>query len=203
MRIRAVFVVLAITSMLLLPVCSGDSTTSPPPEDEPTPTDGVDFAYVTDGAAAVTADISAAGGKITATAGDGIVYTLDVAPGAVTSTVSVTMTPLTSLSITDVEISTASPAAAPRAASSCYKGVVFEPSGVTFDTPAVLTMTFPPGAAVCDLDGNFRVVYFEPAWNAYEIMPTTFDDGANTLACPVTHFSVFGTDDPGHGAWKG
>jgi hypothetical protein len=195
MRIRAVFATLTITSMVLFPVCSGDSTTDPIIEKE-TPIDGVDIAYETDAAAAVTADITSAGGKITATASDGIVYALDVAPGAVTSTVSVTMTPLKSFTVTDVDISTTSAAGAPRASTGCYKGVVFEPAGTEFDTLAVLTMTYPPGTAVCDLDANFRVVYFEPAWNAYEIMPTTFDDGANTLTCPITHFSIFGTDDP-------
>lgn len=195
MRIRAVFALLTIISLLFLSVCSDESTTGPVEEEE-TPLDGVDFAYETDDAAAITADITSAGGRITVTASDGIVYALNVAPGAVTSTVSVTMTPLESLDITDVDASAVSAAGAPRASSGCYKGVVFEPAGVEFDTLAVLTMTFPSGAAVCDLDANFRVVYFEPSWNAYEIMPTTVDDGANTLTCPITHFSVFGTDDP-------
>jgi hypothetical protein len=192
MRIRAALALLTITSLLLLPVCSDDSTTGP---EVKTPTGGVTFTYETDDAAAVSADITSAGGVVTATASDGVVYVLDVAPGAVTSTVSVTMTPLKSLTISDIDASTASAAGAPRASSGCYKGVVFEPAGVEFDTLAVLTMTFPSGTAVCDLDANFRVVYFEPAWNAYEIMPTTFDDGANRLTCPITHFSVFGTDD--------
>jgi hypothetical protein len=196
MRIRAAFAILTITSLLLLPVCSDDSTTGPEEEEEETPTGGVTIAYQTDDAATVTNDITSAGGKITATASDGVIYSLDVAPGAVTSTVSVTMTPLKSLTISEIDASTASAAGAPSGSSDCYKGVVFGPAGVEFDTLAVLTMTFPSGTAVCDLDANFRVVYFEPSWNAYEIMPTTFDDGANTLACPITHFSIFGTDDP-------
>jgi hypothetical protein len=175
---------------------SDESTTGPENEDTGS-SDGLTIAYATDDDAAVTGDItSGSGGTLETTASDGVIYKLVVPPDAVSSTVTATMTPLASLAITDAGASGGSAPAAAPAASVCHKGVVLEPSGVEFEPPAVLTMTFPGGSSGCDLETDYRVVYFESSWNTYEILSTTLDDGANELTCDITHFSVFGTDNP-------
>ena len=195
MSIRNLFSILTILTLLVCAGCSNESTTGPENGDAGS-SNGVVISYEVDAAAAVTGDItSGSGGELTATATDGVVYKLTVPANAVASTVTVTMTPLASLTITDTGDSGGSAQAAPTS-SDCQKGVIFEPSGIEFDLPAFLTMTFPGGGSGCDLDTEYRVVYFESSWNAYEIMSTTLDDGANKLTCPITHFSVFGTDNP-------
>jgi len=199
MSIVKIISIFAILALLVWGGCSNDSTTEPELGDEGT-SDGLAIAYETDAAAAVTGDItSSSGGTLETTAADGVVYKLVVPPNAVSTTVAATMTPLASLTITDAGVSGAPGASAPASApasSDCHKGVVFEPSGAQFDLPAVLTMTFPGGGSGCDLESDYRVVYFESSWNTYEIMSTTLDDGANKLTCDITHFSIFGTDDP-------
>jgi hypothetical protein len=190
--IRNLYLILAILTLLVWAGCSSQSTTGPDNDDTGS-SDGLAIAYVTDAAAAVTSDITVgSGGTLETTASDGVVYKLVVPPNAISSTVTATMAPLASLTITDTGAS-GGPAAAP---SDCHKGVVLEPSGAEFNPPAVLTMTFPGGGSGCDLETDHRVVYFESSWNAYEILSTTLDDGANKLTCDITHFSVFGTDNP-------
>jgi hypothetical protein len=196
MSIRNLFSIFTILALLAWAGCSSESTTAPENGNTGS-SDGLTIAYATDPAAAVTGDItSGSGGTLETTATDGVVYKLVVPPNAVSSTVTVTMTPLASLTITDAGASGGSAPAAAPASSDCHKGVVFEPSGAEFDPPAVLTMTFPGGGSGCDLETDYRVVYFESSWNTYEILSTTLDDGANKLTCDITHFSVFGTDNP-------
>lgn len=196
MSVRDLSSILAILPLLVWVGCSSESTIDPGNGNPPSP-NGVVISYVADAATAVTGDITpGSGGELTATATDGVVYRLTVPANAVASTVTVTMTPLATLTITDKNASGGSAPTAALAAADCQKGVIFEPLHTQFDVPAVLTMTFPDGGSGCDLDTGHRVVYFEPAWDSYEIMSTTLDDGANKLTCSITHFSIFGTDNP-------
>jgi hypothetical protein len=178
--------------------CSGcsDSGTGPDAEIPPVVYGGLVIGYITDDAAAASGDISPeAGGTVVATGSNGVAYTLAVSPGAVGSMETVTITPLSKLTIgikDSSEVDT----------SACLVGAMFEPTGLVFDSTAVLTVTYSKSGLNCTLTDEFCIVHIDSSEAFYEIIPTTVNPGVPSLTCTITHFSGYGTDDPDYGFLK-
>ena len=73
-------------------------------------------------------------------------------------------------------------------------GVWLEPAGLEFDSTVVLTITFPDTASG-GIGGDLRGIFIDPDRTFYTIMPTDIDTVASVLACTLSHFSIYGTDD--------
>jgi len=191
---RSSLLIVAVLMILLAAGCT-DSTTTP--EDEEVPGAGfVVIEYEAEAASASSGEITpSGGGTVVATGGNGVVFSLEVSPGAVDAAATITITPLSYLSITD------GPAGNPDT-TECQQGALFEPAGLIFDSTAVLTITFPQSGVDCDLDGDYRIVSIDSASTFYEIMPTLYTGGVSALCCTLTHFSGYGTDDPGYDRLK-
>jgi hypothetical protein len=197
---------------LVLALVAGCTTESDrDPEDERLETGNVlDISYVTDDGRKATGTITPeSGGTVQTVGADGVVFDLTIGPGAVDSSLAVTITPFSSLSIEVIEPQTSAGSngllsvgvpGTPRRSSVqpdtiCIRGAYFQPDGLTFDSTAVLTVTFPQQGFDCDLD-DIAIVSVDSSESLYEILPTTFDADANALACTLAHFSGWGTHGP-------
>lgn len=177
-----------VAALALLPA-GCDETVTEPEEGEMT-YGALIMSYEADVGSAESGEITPEeGGELSATGLDGVTYTLDVCPGAIESSTVVTITPLKELSICSmdsVHVDT----------SDCIVGALFEPDGLEFGSPAVLTITFPESGLDCTLDEYFCVVSIDSSSAFYEMLPTVIDYGVPSLTCTLTHFSGYGTHDP-------
>jgi hypothetical protein len=203
-------VILLSIGLILIAGCSAESD-QVPEEEHLGAVDVLDISYVTDDGRKATATITPeSGGTVQAVNADGVVFDLTVGPGAIDSSLAVTITPFSLLSIKENEppASAASngvlsvgvsgaprPNSAQQQEAACVCGAYFEPDGLTFDSTAVLTVTFPQQGFDCDWD-EISIVSVDSSESLYEILPTTFDAGANALACTLAHFSGWGTHGP-------
>jgi hypothetical protein len=186
-----------IFSVLILFLAAGctDSTTTPE-EEEIQETGFVVIDYTVDAASASSGEITpSGGGTVIATGSNGVEFRLAVSPGAVDAAITVTISPFSYLSITDGNSGIPD-------TTECQQGALFEPTGQTFDSTAVLTITFPQSGVDCDLDGDYRIISIDSASTFYEILPTLYTGGVSALCCTLTHFSGYGTDDPGYDRLK-
>ncbi|HSG27078.1 MAG TPA: hypothetical protein VLA34_01270, partial [Candidatus Krumholzibacterium sp.] len=170
--------------------CS-DTGTSPNGDDPPddTGTGGLVISYVSEPGNAASGEVTPeSGGTIEATGSGGVIYSLEIYPGALDSTYTITVTPLSSLRISTMDSSVVD-------SSDCLQGALFEPEGLEFDSTAVLTITFPPSGLDCTLDDGFRIVSIDSSSAFYEIIPTEVFPMTSSLVCTLTHFSGYGTDD--------
>lgn len=195
---KSSLLIFAVLAAFLAAGCASSTTT--PEEEELTKTGYVSIDYEADAASASSGEITpAGGGTVFATGNNGVVFSLEVSPGAVDNPVTVTITPLRYLSIID---SYTDGTAGNPDTTDCQQGALFEPTGQIFDSTAVLTITFPQSGVDCDLDINCRIVSIDSASTFYEILPTFYASGASALSCTLTHFSGYGTDDPGYDRLK-
>lgn len=186
--------IFAVLVFFMVAGCTVSTTT--PEEEEVTKPSYIIIDYEADDGNASSGEITpTGGGTVIATGSNGVVFSLEVYPDAVDTTVTVTITPLSYLSITNNNTggTTANPDT-----TDCQEGALFEPAGQIFDSTAVLTITFPQSGVDCDLDGYYRIVSIDSASAFYEILPTLYAAGSSALCCTLTHFSGFGTDDPGY-----
>ena len=184
--------ILFIIVIILLP--HGCSTTTEPEKELQVP-GGFEFDFAIDDARAVSGDATPAGGvTIDCADADGVAYSLEVWPGAVSQTTTITMTPLRYLTITEIEPASAAASPAPSAEEGCNVGVWLEPAGLELDSLVVLTITF-PDTVTCGVGENLRGIFIDPDRTFYAIVPTDVDTLASTLACTLSHFSLYGTDD--------
>jgi len=191
---RFVTYLLAITSIVLLLNC-GDNATAPGDDTGggngggPTGRGGLFFDYdVEDENSASGVATPALGGTIQATGSNGVVYSLQVPPAAVEADETITITPLADLTITTIDSTV-------RDSSDCLQGALFEPDGLEFDEPAVLTITWPAAGLDCIPTGDYSIVLIDDTSAFYEIIPTEADLAARTLTCSLSHFSGYITDD--------
>jgi hypothetical protein len=189
-----ILVILSI--IVILPFGCSETTTAPEEEERLLPAgSGFEFDYRTDDALAVSGYVTpAGGGTIGCTGANGVTYSLEVWPGAVATTTTVTMTPLEYLTISEIQQGVTASAPVGTAEDGCNVGVWLEPAGLEFDSTVVLTITFPDTVS-CGVTGALRGVFIDPDRTFYTIMPTDIDTVASVLACTLSHFSIYGTDD--------
>jgi hypothetical protein len=182
-----------ILALLLLLTCSKKSTN--PPDDNNPPIDTTfSVSYSADEARAVQQNISAqSGGSVTATDKDGVQFQLDIPPNALQSDTAVKITPLSSLRITGPGGSGCSGCGGTDSLC-CYKGALFEPSGLLLDSPATLTITFPPGTEL-PFQERPVIVFLDSASDRYEVEYTQIDTLSRSLTAQIVHFSGYATDD--------
>ena len=184
------FLVLFLILVLYLFNCSDNPVEVD--ESEPFPV-GVVMSYSTDGETQVSGPCSPiSGATYYVTGSNGVTYDFSVAPEAVESEVTITITPFSEVSIrTEMSDGTLGE---PNT-TACLVGALFEPEGLEFDSTAVLTVTFPNGFE-CAMSDTLRIVCLDSSKAFYEIMETEMNEMEGTLSCTLTHFSGYGTYDP-------
>lgn len=180
-----------VLCLVILPVGCSDTTTDPNGDDphDDTGIGGLVISYESEPANAESGEVTPeGGGTVVATGSNGVEYSLEVYPHALDSTYTITVTPLSSLIISTMDSTV-------QDSAGCIQGALFEPSGLEFDSTAILTITYPANGLDCTLDEGFRIVSIDSASSFYEIIPTVVDLGTPSLVCTLTHFSGYGTDD--------
>jgi hypothetical protein len=119
-----------------------------------------------------TATISTTGGQVATTASNGLAYSLAFPAGAVAAATTVSITPLVS-------------AANVPGVGSFALGLRAEPSGLTFSTPATLSIALPTGMAVSP--GGYAALISSDQGRRLEVVPIALAD--RTLTVRVPHFS--------------
>ncbi len=129
--------------------------------------------FTADEAAAGQATITlAAGGTVTAKAGDGSTFTLTVPPGAVDADTVVKMTPLT-----DVKgFATTAP----------FVAVRLDPDGTQFAQPAKLEITSPSAAPIKEQ------FLFQAAHDGTGVASAAVDPSSTAIVMYLSHFSIAG-----------
>jgi hypothetical protein len=180
-----------LAALFLIASGCSDSINSPDDTtDDGSTAGGLRISYQADDAMAASGQVTpAGGGTVAATGADGITYTLYISPAAVDTEVTVTVTPLSTLTISRLDTGLPD-------TSACVRGALFEPSGLEFDAPAVLTISYPSGVTPCTLSPDFRIVSLDSSSAFIEIIPTTVDINVPALSCTLSHFSGYGADDP-------
>jgi len=131
-----------------------------------------------------TSQVGPAGGQVTATAADGTQFTLLVPPGALQQTVAIQVTPATFTGLT-------------ATVERFRGGVLLEPSGLTFQHPATLSITPPGGLGEYgDLVGFVFDEGGTPSWQ----LPRLNETGTSFLLS-VPHFSGGGHAQASPNAW--
>lgn len=171
--------------------CQGEDPVGPgenPPVEQP-----IKISYAADDGRAVSRSVTAAvGDELSATDNAGVSFTLIIPPRALPSDLTITMTPLASLSITGAGGDTCLSC---DGGDCCHRGVLIEPSGVQLDSTATLVVRYPDGSGF-PFDGAGLVVYVDSTTAAYESLPTQTDTLNHTLTASLRHFSGYGTDEP-------
>jgi hypothetical protein len=186
--------VLILASCLVLLTCSRDVTN--PNEDDNAPQTRKPFSivYTVDPSRAVSARIVAAtGGSITAWDKDSVSFALTIPARALSSDTNITITPFSFLRIGGPGGDSCS-ACTGADSLCCYRGALFEPSGLVLDSSAVLTVQLPKGMAFPFPHGGL-IVYLDSASESYQPCFTANDATAGRLQAEITHFSGYGTDD--------
>lgn len=124
---------------------------------------------------------------------DSVSFTLTIPPHALGSDTTVTVTPFSHLQIGGPG-GDSCPGCAGSEQFCCYRGALFEPSGLVLDSPAVLHMQLPAHLAFPFAHGGL-IVYLDSATKRYQPCFTTCDTSINLLRAEITHFSSYGTDD--------
>lgn len=122
----------------------------------------------------VTAVVPRSGGTVQTTNAAGATLTLTVPANAVPADTTISITPLTAFQNLPL--------------GPLVSGVSLEPSGLTFATPATLTITLPPGYAVPE--PGLAGFIANSAGRNLQAVPASVAGGAVTLA--VAHFSTAG-----------
>jgi hypothetical protein len=181
-----------IVALAFWPVSCSNNTTGPDEEDEnggDAVYGGLLFDYTTEPQNASSGAVSRAlGGSVEATSSNGVVYSLEVPPLALASDQTITITPMAGLTITTMDSSAVD-------TSECLQGALFEPDGLEFEEPAVLTITLPAGGLDCASADSYSIVLLDDSSAFYEIMETEVGSGGLALTCSLTHFSGYATDD--------
>lgn len=131
-------------------------------------------APATETSRAVSATIGGGGGSVTATASNGVTYTLEVPAGALVSATAIRLTPISDMGGTPLAAQT-------------FGAVQFEPSGLTFRTPATLRI-----GAVPTLAGGRKLVGFSTANDGSDFRLNLARVQGNSTLVNVSHFSTGG-----------
>lgn len=189
---KKILVFTCVLAVLLL-TCSKKSI-NPPDDNNPPVRTPFSISYTADPARTASAHITAAvGGSLTAVDKDSVVFELTIPPDALPSDTTITITPLSMLRIGGPGGDTC-PACTDSGSLCCYRGAVFEPSGLVLDSPAVLTVRLPKHLGFPYPHGGL-IVYLDSASKSYQPCFTTYDTAAGWLRAEITHFSDYGTDD--------
>jgi hypothetical protein len=184
--------ILILVSCLVLLTCSREITN--PHDDKPPARTAFRIAYTADPSRAASARIVAAtGGSITTWDKDSVSFALTIPPHALRSDTNITITPLSSLRIGGPG-GDSCPLCTGADSLCCYRGALFEPSGLALDSSAVLTVQLPKGMAFPFPHGGL-IVYLDAVSKTYQPCLTTYDTLAGRLQAEITHFSGYGTDD--------
>lgn len=184
---------LILSGCLLLCTCTEDSPTESGTDPDPVTTPVFPVAYTTDNARAASATISAAsGGSLTATDADGTSFALTIPPDALDSNTTITITPLSCLTIggpgetrcSDDDTS---------GGTCCLTGALFEPSELQFNEPVTLEIGY---------SGEFpfmrcgTMIWFDAADSAFVPCSTLVDTVNGSLQAEIHHFSGYGAAAP-------
>jgi hypothetical protein len=191
-NMKQILVFTCVLAVLLL-TCSKKSTN--PPDDNNPPIDTTfSVSYVADQQRAVQQHISAqSGGSVIAIDKDGAQIQLDIPAHAIVSDADITIIPFSSLQISG-------PGGAGCGGCDgtdslcCFKGALFEPSGLVLDSSATLTITFPPGTEL-PFQERPVIVFLDSASDRYEVEYTQIDALFRSLTTQIVHFSGYATDD--------
>jgi hypothetical protein len=187
--------ILAFTCVLavLLLTCSKKSTN--PPDDNNPPIDTTfSVSYSADEARAVQQNISAqSGGNVSATDKDGVQIRLDIPAHALASDADITIIPFSSLRISGPGASTCAGCTSGDSVC-CFKGALFEPSGLVLDSPAILTIEFPIGEPL-PFQKRGLIIYLDSIGNKYQACYTINDTSGKTLCARIRHFSGYGSGE--------
>ncbi len=169
---------LMITSLaiLLLPGCSFNPSSSTSPSGKPVATTGQVFPHL-DEQDKVDVLVPEKGGQVGLTLASGVVFTLDIPEGALSSDQEIIMTPIASID-------------GMLLSGGLIAGVQLEPEGTVLLAPATLTITVPNGY---DLKQMVGIAYYGQG-EGFHLTPA-FGDG-KTITLPILSFS-------GHGAGSG
>jgi len=195
-----ILVFTCVLAVLLL-TCSKKST-NPPDDNNPPVRGAFVIGYTADPALAASTHIgAAAGGSVTARDKDSVAFVLTIPPHALPSDTTVTITPFSYLRIGGPGGDTC-PACTGSDSLCCYRGALFEPSGLVLDSPAVLTVQLPDTLGFPYPHGGL-IVYLDSTSKSYQPCFTTYDTTAGWLRAEITHFSGYGTDDERYDRFEG
>lgn len=176
MKTNTLFLLWLAVVLVSLSACSGSSSDKPdeaPPAPPPPPTLVSSITPILDAGLKSTESIGPGGGSVIVTDANGVLYTLDFAPGTLAENVDISMTPV--IDIPDLDF-----------ADRFVVGVQFEPEGIQFAQPPMLSIELPNDIAAGDLlgfgwEGPGEGVY------ARSINPV-----AGQIRIPMSHFSGAG-----------
>jgi len=186
--------IVALTCAVLLSVgCCSNKLTNPT-NNKPATHTPFRIAYTADASRVVSARITAAnGGSITAQDRDGVQFQLTIPAHALRFDTTVTVTPLSSLRMGGPGKDRCLGCSGTDSLC-CYRGALFEPAGLAFDSAAVLTVQMPTHMGFPYPHGGL-IVYLDAAGDRYEPCYTTYDTTASWLKAKIIHFSAYGLDD--------
>lgn len=175
---RTASVVLGLVAGLSLGACKSDKSPTAPTVTDPlfqAPANPVNVTVTTDAARAVTQTVTSAGGTLTTTGADGSQFTLTIPARALTDSVVVTMTPITSM--------------AGLPSGSLAAGVQLAPDGLVLEKDATLTIV--PGQPVA-LANQTPLGYQGSGTDLHVAMPAS---SGSDIQIVVQHFSGWGIGD--------
>lgn len=187
--------ILALTCVLtvLLLTCSKKSTDQSDNDGNPIDTP-LAVSYTGDPQRAVEQSVAAAaGGSITATDQSGVEFTLAIPPSALSSDATIKVTPLASLRLEGISGAVCTGCTGSDSLC-CLHGILLEPTGLALDSPATLTITFPPSQFPFEQGG--WIAYIDSSGSKYQVCHTDIDTVNHTLIAGIMHFSGYGSDDP-------
>lgn len=186
--------ILAFTCVLAVSLLTCSKKSTGPDEPKPPVRTPFEISYTADPSDAISQHILAdAGGTIAAYDEDSVAFTLIVPPHALPSDTTVTITPLSSLSIGGPG-GDSCPACTSWDFLCCYHGALFEPSGLILDSAVTLTVSFPLGAPM-PFAYHPLIAFLDSSENRCEAAYTEIDTVANTLSAQLIHFSGYFVDD--------
>ena len=185
--------VIFLVGCLLLSTCTTDSPTEPGTNPNPSEPPSFPVSYTTDDARAVSTRISAiAGGSLAATDANGAEFRLIVPPGALDSSTTITITPLSCLTIGGPGATRCSDTDT-SGGRCCLTGAVFAPAGLVLAEPAVLEISY-SGPFPFETSGS--LIYFDASDSTFMPCSTQVDAGGGLLRGTVRHFSGYGAAAP-------
>lgn len=189
---KKLFLLVSFTAMFAL-VCS-DSGTNSDDDDGAGPDTNqttVSITAIGDQSLAVSEYVSYdTDEEITVVTEDNVTFRLTIPANALATSTTVTLTPLDTfeldaqLFIQAIDVG--------GGTGIRFPGILCDPAGLTFDTPAVLRIQLPPGQPF-PLDSGSTVLYFDEGAGVFFPCSTRVDMVNHRLECLVTHFSGYAT----------
>jgi len=188
MKSRLAF--LLLIALGLYSVCSDDSS-NPVDNDPPPDSTAFSICCVGDDASAVSQYIIAsAGGTAEVYSSDSVRFTLTVPDHSLNSSATITLTPLDTFSVTGPVVTACIDS--DSGTGFCFPGIMCEPTGLSFDSGAILTVEFPESHPFA-FDSGTTIAYFDIRDTNFYACSTVIDQANRRLSCIIHHFSGYAT----------